>query len=314
MKKFALAALAGMSLLLASGVDAAGTITSAIAPQYMSSGTTNRLPIAVWVEIGGLTPNATYRYIQQWIDPDVDSGTTSGAGNPIFVAPAGNPVFTYNSSTNFANAGQYGEFTTDGTGAYRGWFGAMNTGNARFDGTKDVSMRIRINDGAGGTTAVEYLTVTDTVQPIVPGAAANQGTGIYTTTASPLTAKNVILLYDNVAATGRPLATTFVEDMAESTPVVGGSAVLSSLTSFYATNVDAQAKTFGAIIPNTLPNGVRAIVERDIATGAVVATYTDADGVWTSGLNTVNPSAGATGIGLNGSADFVTSVSDWSVF
>lgn len=316
MKNLATAALAALSILAGASAFAAPAITNEIVPQYMASGTTTRLPIAVWVEIGGLTPNATYRYIQQFVDTAVDTATTSGAGNPIFVAPAGSPVFTYNSSTNLANAGQYGEFTADASGNYTGWFGGMNTGNARFDGTKDLSLRIRINDGANGTTVVDYLTTTAKIRPLVFGATATNGTGIYSSAASSLTAKNVVLLYDNTAAAGRPLATAFVEDMAESTPAVGGSAALSSIPAFYSTSVDAQAKTFGAIIPNTLPNGVRAIVERNIATGAVVNSFTDADGVFPSTASTVNPAGGTTAIALNGATDLVTvtAVSDWSIY
>ena len=316
MKKFASVLLAGLALVAGANAFAAPTISNEIVPQYMASGTSTRLPLAVWVDITGLTPSATYRYIQQFIDPAVDLATTSGAGNPIFVTPAGSPVFAYNSNTSLTTAGQYGEFTADASGNFSGWFGAMNTGNARFDGTKDLSLRIRLNDGAGGTVVATYLTTTATIRPLVFGATATNGTGLYTSAVSALTAKNVVLLYDNTAATGRPLATTFVEDMAESVPSVGSSAVLSSLPGFYSTNVDAQAKTFGAILPNTLPNGVRAIVERNLTTGAVVATYTDADGVYPSAANTVNPAGGTTAIALNGGSDFVavSAVSDWSMY
>ena len=50
------------------------------------------------------------------------------------------------------------------------------------------------------------------------------------------------------------------------------------------------------VLPNMLSNGVRRIEQRSLANDSVVAAATDANGIWPSGANTVNPSGGTTEI------------------
>ena len=72
-------------------------------------------------------------------------------------------------------------------------------------------MRIRLNDGATGTTAVHWATTSNSVKVINFGntSDATSGTGIYGRSfADP---KDFIFLYDNVDGTGRPLASAIVE-------------------------------------------------------------------------------------------------------
>lgn len=54
------------------------------------------------------------------------------------------------------------------------------TNNARFTPGNHIFMRIRINDGAGGTNVANYLTVTDSIKVIGFSADTdpNYGTGI----------------------------------------------------------------------------------------------------------------------------------------
>lgn len=54
--------------------------------------------------------------------------------------------------------------TTDATGSYTGWFISEPTGNARFTPGNNLFMRIRMNDGATGTTAVHWATTSDSVK------------------------------------------------------------------------------------------------------------------------------------------------------
>ncbi len=306
------------SLVLAAGIVGFGvsegtaqTLTEVIVPQYMASGTSSRLPVAYRLTLSGLTPSATYRYIQQMVNPTeaAEPGPTftSGAGNPMFV-DAGAGTFTYTTSTGFVTAGQYGEFVTDGSGSYTGWFVVVNTGNARFDGTVDVFLRLRLNDGAGGTTAATTLTATSGTRPLVFGATAGLGTGVVsagTPTVSPLTAKNFVALYDNAAGSGRPLYCVQVEDDAN------GGAALASTVAYY-TGIQATATAWAGIIPNTLPTGLQRIEERGLTTGAIVAAYADADGVWPSTVNTVNPAGGTTALVITNPADYTpAAVSDW---
>ena len=138
-----------------------------ILPQYIQgfNGTNNnRVPYAYRVKIENLLPSATYRYINQ-VTISTDAATSGGAGNIIFVSSSG--TFTRTSSTSFTTPGQYGEFITDANGSFTGWFITEPTGNVtRFIPGKYIFMRIRLNDGASGTTAIHYLTTPDSVKVI----------------------------------------------------------------------------------------------------------------------------------------------------
>ncbi|MFY8028786.1 MAG: lamin tail domain-containing protein, partial [Bacteroidia bacterium] len=95
-------------------------------------------------------------------------------------------------------------------------------------------------------------------------------------------AKDFIFLYDNDLGTGRPIAGTYFESDGTS----GGTAY----AGFYETAVEGQAKAWGTIIPNTLPNGIRYVASYSQATGNQLCTFSDDDGVWPTGnINTVNP-------------------------
>jgi hypothetical protein len=143
-----------------------------------------------------------------------------------------------------------------------------------------------LNNGAGGTTVANRVTTSSsaTVINFATTAGANNGSGVYGL--SSATARNFVFLYDNVAGTGRPLAATYVESDGSGT---------SSFAPFYVSNVNAVAGAWGAIIPNNNANGVRRIEQRSIVDGSLVGCIgLDTDGVWPSGANTVNPTAGGT--------------------
>lgn len=273
----------------------AQSLTTVILPRYIEgfnwTTNTNRIPFAYRVKITGLTANATYRYFNQIVNSS-DATTANGAGNFIFASATGDFVRT--SSPGLTTAGTYGTFTTDVTGAYEAWFATEPTGNARFVPGKYIFMRVMLNDGAGGTTVALRLTTTDSVRVVKldPAAADSTGTGLRcTSTASP---KDFVFTYDNTAGTGRPISGSFVEsDGTDNTSA-------NSYAAFYANQVNGISGAFGVVLPNALPNGIRRIERRSLATGAVVGYATDADGVWQSGANTVNPSGGTTEIVLAG--------------
>jgi hypothetical protein len=52
------------------------------------------------------------------------------------------------------------------------------------------------------------------------------------------------------------------------------------------------------VIPNSNANGVRRVEQRNMVTGVSMTFNTDADGIWPSGVNTVNPTGGLTALGL----------------
>ena len=265
----------------------APTLTEVFLPQYIQgiasgSSNTKRVPFAYRLSLANLTANATYRYYNQCVISS-DSATTSGAGNCIFAAASGNFVRT--SSPGLSTAGTYGTFTTDANGAYTGWFVTEPTGNARFATTGNlVFMRLILNDGADGTAVTTRLTTSSSAAVLPFGTITATGTGIHGN--SSATDKNFVLLYDNIAGTGRPLAATFVESdgVAEDTAA--------NYVQFYSDSVDGTSGAWGAIIPNNNANGVQRIEQRKLSDGRLVAADTDSDGVWPSGANTVNPSGG----------------------
>jgi hypothetical protein len=277
---------------LASVVSSAVTISTAtlsevILPKHMQgttvSSNSTRMPFAYRVALSGLEPSKTYRYINQMVEA-ADPGTISGAGNTIYANPAG---FVRTTSSGLSTLGEYGEFTTDISGSYTGWFITEPTGNARFTAGNDVYCRITLNNGNGGTSPAVRLTTSNTVKVTEFGTSATQGTGLRGN--STATAKNFILVYDNVGGTGRPISSTYVE----SDGVANTTA--NNYVAFYNTSVNATAGAYGLIIPNTLPNGIRRIEQRSLTTGNIVSCpATDANGTWPGGAVTVNPNTGTT--------------------
>jgi hypothetical protein len=280
----ALLVLALGLLLPAARVMAQG-LTDVVVPQYLeASNSSTRLPAVFRVTLTGLLANTTYRYFPQAVISS-DLASANGAGNPLFLDAS---YTFYTTSASLATPGTTcSQFTTDATGAYTGWMGLVPTGNARFTAGNTVFLRVCLNDGAGGTSVVTRLTTTNGAVAIAFGAAAGNGTGIFQ---QPLfTAKDVVLLYDNTAGTGRPLSTGIVQNEG---------ATVASAVPYYAT-VDGTAGAWGTIIPNTLPNGVRLIEERAFAGGSLVQALVDSDGIWNPGaINTVNPAGGTTAIEL----------------
>ncbi len=266
------------------------SLTEVVVPQFIQglNGTnTNRLPYAYRVTINNLLPNATYRYFNGVVLP-AEAATSNGAGNVIFTDT---PTWTKVSSPGLSTAGTYGQFLTDGSGSYTGWFVTEPTGNAtRFVPGNQVIMRIMLNNGAGGTTVASRVSTTSTatVVNLVNAAGANNATGIRSLSTNA-NAKDFVCIYDNVAGTGRPISVTYVEN--DGTV----NSVAASYASFYGSAVDGITGSWGTLIPNTLPNGVQRIETRSFSTGAVIGcTATDADGIWPTGAlgNTVNPITG----------------------
>lgn len=259
------------------------TITADILPQYMSGRTpaNTRTPVAFRATIQNLTPNATYRYLNSAVI-STDGPTAGGAGVLLFVNSDG--TFTRSTLGNMANAGEYGEFTTNSSGSYSGWFMLEPSTNDRFTAGNEVFMRIRLNNGAGGTTAVTYLTISESIKVLQfsPESSAISGSAVRAT--SLATPKNFSLLYDNMAGTGRPLFVTSIE-----TTGIDFTAV-TSYAPFYRNDVSGKNGAWGGIIPNVNPEGVKLIEERSLTTGAIVKQETSADGIWgfTDTRNPVN--------------------------
>lgn len=252
-------------------------------PQYIQglNGTNNnRVPFVSFLKLNGLLPNATYRYYTQ-IAQSGDVTVTSGAGNPVFLKASG---FEYPGGAAMNTAGQYDLFTTDANGSYSGWFGIQPTGNARFTPGNDLFLKVVLNNGAGGTSAVSAL------QTHIPSKVINLVSG--SDGGRPLRStscgddKNLVMLWDNESGTGRPIAGALIES--------DGAAAPSSFAQFYRDEVDGNSKVWGTVIPENLPNGIRRIEQFSLSTGSAVGlAATDADGTWPTGsVNTANPTGG----------------------
>ncbi|HPH85865.1 MAG TPA: SprB repeat-containing protein, partial [Ferruginibacter sp.] len=276
-------------LLLSFGSNAQ-TLTELLYPQFIQGvGSGNaaddrKVPYACRMTVAGLTPNATYRYYNKFtIDP---LNTGNGQGNYILANQSGS--FTRVTSASLAVAGRYGEFTTDATGSYTGWFiNEANIATDHFQPGTLLYFRLLLNDGAGGAAVVTRVTATNTVTVIGFGASASQGTGLRSTAIAALSPKNFVMLYNNLGGTGRPISGTFIEDDGTDNSVANGYAP------FYANSVNAVANTWGTIIPNNLSNGINNISQYSLTSGGLVNACTAANGVY-GATNTALASGGLT--------------------
>lgn len=265
--------------------------TPVFIPQVMSSGSSTRLPFMFRATVTNLTPNTTYRYYTNAATNStagggtVDFGTTnSGAGNPLMIDPTG-ATYSYSTSVSLTAAGNYSTFVTNASGNYTGWFGLVNTGNARFTGGNYVYPSIVIGDSVGNLLEKRGMSDSIKVLTYSASAGANNGSFLKEASSSAL-GKNFVLIYDNVAGTGKPIYIAPIENIG---------LTIASVISGYTTS----AGGWNAIIPNNNANGIRRIEQRDF-NGNIICYATDADGVWTTGsINTVNPTSGTTAITIS---------------
>lgn len=279
------------------------SVLDGLVPQYSQgvNGTNNnRVPCWYRLTLNGLTPNATYRYYSA-LDSMNASPTSNGAGNSYFVNSGSGVVRRTTNPTLTNNAG-YDSLIADSSGVYSGWFAVEPTGNGRFTPGMTLYPKLMLNNGSGGTTVATRVFASNFPITIINFGTSNvttQGTALYDSLDAA--AKNFICTYDNVNATGRPVTISIVEYEGLDHGAV------SSIASFYRNNVDSLSGHWGAIIPNTLANGIRALEERDFNSGAAIDTVIDADGYWCSGVNTVNMTGGNAGIYLNSTFTLMSS-------
>lgn len=262
--------------------------TGVYVPQYIFGSTSgfnnNRLQFVFRATISGLTPNATYRFYNLMARSSDFGTTNSGAGTLMIMGS----TYVFSSNTSLATAGQYGEFTTDNSGNYTGWFCNVTSTNARFTPGNYLYPTITINDGAGGGTVTARYALNDSIKVMTlsTSSGANDATAILGNSSS--TPKNVVLLYDNVYGTGRPLSMTYVEDEGQAP---------NNILTFYSSYVNTKNGAWGTIIPNNNANGVRRIEQRSLTDGSLVGCAADNDGIWSTGpTNTVNPTSGTSAL------------------
>lgn len=184
-------------------------------PLYLTDGSTsaNRSSVAALLTLNGLSANTTYRYLTG-AQTNASTNPTSGTlpGNAVVIDAGGN-VSSYASSKSFSTAGQYGVFTTDANGAYKGWFGLVTTSGGSgtiFAANKTPYLYLQMsNTTVSGTAGLLNLRTTDSFTSLGNPGTAGTATFFYgaaTLNGSSVGDKRFFALWDNVGGSGRPLA------------------------------------------------------------------------------------------------------------
>jgi hypothetical protein len=269
-------------------VNPTPTLATNIVPQFVQgrfpSGTCNwnarPIPVYARVTFTNLTPNAIYRFNTGFATDQVLSSTGPGFN----LQWNGNThTYTYQNSKNLVVDGAYSTFSTTSTETSKSiWINLTATNGPVFEPGNTVYWRISLGDNSG--RLIRHYELSQTSSVIGLGSATNQGTGIVDeySHAAP---KNYIVLWDNTAGTGRPLAIAGVQP--------DGAVFPSNGSESWYMNIDEDQTAWATFIPNTLANGVRRIEERSYLTGNVVNVVTSTNGIW-NGVNTVNPTGGFT--------------------
>ena len=256
---------------------AAPNMTTDIVPQYIharvASGTCNSsvsafpIPVFARVTFTGLAPNTSYRFNTGLA---TDNNLTSTGGGFNINYNRNDNSFFYTAGKSLTTTGEYSQFsTTAGETTKSVWINLVTSTNIAFQEGNIINWRVSLGDNNG--LLMRRFQLSQTSQALRMGVATTQATGI-ADDRSQLTPKNYVLLYDNVAGTGRPITVAVIQSIGTSVP---------GAESFYATrqNVSTAWATF---VPNTLPNGIRRIEERDYKTNAIVYAKTSVDGIWNS--------------------------------
>jgi hypothetical protein len=264
------------------------SVNEIIVPRYIQGKkepNNDRVPFAYRLELINLSPNTTYRYINQVVLAS-DGPTFPGAANSIFINP--DNTFTRTNNAALTIPGNYGEFTTNASGSYTGWFITEPTGNDRFVAGNELFIRIRLNDGNNGTTAVTFLTTTSPITVLGFGTTAGTNFGTAVRGESDANSKNFVFLYDNENGNGRPIYGTSIES-------TGANFAANSWAPFFRQKVVGNNGAWGGILPNINANGVKLIQERSLLDASVVSAKTSADGMWGT-TNTVSPGGGLSNV------------------
>jgi hypothetical protein len=240
----------------------------------------NRVPFAWLARVDGLQPNATYRFANRAVLP-TDSPTSDGAGNMILVTGPDSPWIRTTQSPGFLPGDEnlrHSTFAASADGSFTGWFVTEPTGNSRFTPGNDLHLRLLLNDGNGGTEATHVLTTGETTRVLQFGSLPTEGSAISGTT--QLAPRHFAVLHSQESASSRPLAATPVE--------ATGAAIDDRFAPFYQSLAATSTPSWGTIIPNTLPSGIRRI-DFFAADGTLLqASLIEPDGF----AGTVDPSAG----------------------
>jgi hypothetical protein len=269
-----------------------------ILPQYavIGTGTNNRMHYVCRLKLTGLIANVTYKYYVGATTSATTPGTLPTPGNFYGISntlTSSGYIVGYSSSktingnklsgNEFSTSGRYYEFTTDEFGSYEGWFAFASSSNAVFNAGNNIYLYIHINNGSTGTNVAQSFRTTSTIHMLNYGTTPGSTTQATAFKGATYEQNEVmIFIYDVVDGKGRPIFGTWNEN--------------DSITVTY--NLwypDGISGSFGAALPNYLPDGIRRVESRNVSTGAINFYNTDDDGIW-NGINTINPNGGTTAI------------------
>lgn len=259
------------------------SMTTDIVPQFIharvASGTCNSstsafpIPVFARVTFTNLTPNTTYRF-NTGLATDAVLTSTGGGFNIHY--NANDDSYFYAAGKSLTNPGEFSTFSTlSGQTTRSVWINLVTSTNAAFQEGGTIFWRVALGDNNGNL--ISRFQLSQTSVALRMGTLPTQATGIADDN-SQLTEKNYVLLYDNTAGTGRPVAVALVQR---------SGATVSGAESFYATR-QTLPSSWATFIPNSLATGVRRIEERNATTNAIVNAITSVDGRW-NGIQT-NPS------------------------
>lgn len=278
-------------LLLVTAVSFGQSISEVYFPQYIQgAGSFNtaddrKVPFVCRMTVSGLNPGATYRYYNRFVTSP--TSTSIGEGTYILVKDSGD--FVRVTSATLALSGRYGEFTTDSTGTFTGWFINEAASSTTFKPGNSLYFRLILNNGANGITVAHRLTAVNPVSVINFGTDTTGGTAVRCTPLRNGAPKQFILMYDNLIAQGRPVTGSFIESDGTDNSIANGYAP------FYADSVNGIDKAWGTIIPNTLSNGILHIAQHSL-NGSLYRFYLSFNGNWPSlnqsAINTKNTTGG----------------------
>lgn len=271
-------------------------ITPVIFPKYVqgAGAGTAKVPFVCRAAITGLNPNTTYRYYNRFVSTFADPG--NGEGVYYLIKPNGNLYrASFPSLSGISN--NAGVLTTDASGAYTGWFIAEpGSGSASiFVPGSEIYFRIILNNGTTSSSPAHRPTVNIPVKVIDFGSAATEGTAIRSTPVTGGSAKDFVFLWDVTDPAGaQPVAGTYVEaDEIDNSSGLG-------FAPFYVDHVNSKSQTWGTIIPNNLPNGIKRINQYSVTNAVETGYKISSNGEWPieggGKAGTVNPNGGSTNV------------------
>lgn len=268
-----------------------------VLPQFVVTGAISnfRLHSVFLLKLTGLTPNTTYRYI---------AGASTNAALGITATAPGNMYVINNTANGFGyfagytsakgvngtlldgdvwntSGNRYGELTTDASGNYTGWFSIIPTNNVAFQPGNSIYIYVQLNNGANGTTLTSHYRTSSTVSVVDYSTDGGSMWGSVLGGKSFASSENIVLLYDNTTAAGRPVCATYTEN----------DGIPQDWSSYYVANINGFTGRWATVIPNSNPNGIQRIELRNIA-NSLLDSVIQPSGIYGT-VNTVNPNWGS---------------------